>query len=88
MKPPMDDRVRNGRDSLNADDVPQPEPFQRRQIQAAHALSQVPERVRALVAVLRRVGQRAHAARVHHDHRRTSHCAEVMSRPTFAILKG
>ena len=52
-------------------------------------LRHVRQRVRVdRVAVLGRVRQRAHSAGVHDDHRRTCHCAAIMSMPALRHTQG
>jgi hypothetical protein len=80
MQPAVDDRPVYRRHPLDGDDVAESERLEGRQIEAARELRHVRERVRVgRIAVLRGVGESPHAARVHDDHRRTSHCAAIMS---------
>ena len=89
MKPAVHDRMINRRHTLNARDVAQAEGTERGEVKPADRLRHMRQRVRVdRVAVLRRVRQRAHAAGVHDDHRRTCHCAAIMSMLGSAILKG
>jgi hypothetical protein len=88
VEPPVDHRVGRRRHPLDRDDVAQPQPLERRQLEPADALGEVAERVRAGVAVVPGVRQLAHSAGIHDDDGRTCHCAAIMSMRTFAILKG
>jgi hypothetical protein len=54
-------------------DVPEAERLERREVEAADRARDVPERVRALVAELRRVGQLARPDCVEHDDTRPGH---------------
>ena len=66
----MNDRVRCRRYPSQREDRPEAERGERGEIEPAYRLGEVPERVRALIAVGGRVGQRADAARVNHEHDR------------------
>jgi hypothetical protein len=75
VKSPVHDRVGGRRHALDRDDRAEPEPFQRRQVEAAHPLGQVAQRVGAGVALVEvGVGQGSHPAGVEHDHGCTRHC--------------
>ena len=63
----MDDAVRRRRDADERQDVAEPERLQHRQVEPAGGLGDVPERVRARVAVVGGVGQLAGAAGVDDD---------------------
>ncbi len=88
MKAAVDHRVLRRRHSLDRDDVAEPEAAERGEIEPADPLGEVPERVRAGVAVVGGVRERPDSAGIHDDHGRTWHCAAIMSIATFAILKG
>ena len=88
MKASVDHRIRCRRHALDGDDRAEPEPLERRQLESPDPLGEVPERVRARVAVSISVRQRAHSAGIQDDDGRTRHCAAIMSMRGFAILKG
>jgi len=72
MQTTMDGGVRARRHPAKRNDRAQSEHLERRQIQATERLGEVRQRVGPRVAVCRRVRQRAHAARVDHQHERPS----------------
>ena len=59
--------------------VAEPERLEVRQVEAADGAGHVPERVRALVAVVGRVGQLAGSDRIEHDDARAGHPAILRS---------
>ena len=81
-QPPVHDRRGRRRHAAQREDRAQSQPAQDREVQPAHDLGQVPERVGAGVAVGVRVGQRAGAAGVeHHDHRPAATATRAIRHP-------
>ncbi len=77
-----------GCDARQRQDAAEAEPSEDRQLQPADRLGDMRERVRALVAVLRRVGQRPHATGVGDDDERPpAHAfgfADLPGSPSFS----
>ena len=68
MQPPVEDGVRGGRDPGEGQDRAEAERTEDGQVEPARRRGQVAEGVRAGVAVVGGVGQRAGAAGVEHEH--------------------
>ena len=73
MKASVQDGKPGGSNPEEGQNRTEPEALECRQLEPAGQLSEVPERVGALVSGVGRVRERPDAAAVHHDDRRATH---------------